>query len=560
MNKERSSIREVEKSGKPADVLLGDVPRQVQEAERKTAIVYVRVSDPGQAEEELSIPSQLERCRTKAEELGADVVRVFADEGKSGRFDKRAAFQDAIAYCENFPTDYLVTWSTSRFARNKLDAGIYKLKLEIAGTRIVYVSQAIDREDDTGWVTESMFEIFDELQSRMISKDTRRSMETNARNGHWNGGGVPFGFRVVPDPRNEKRRRLVPDDAEAPILQRIFDMRLNGMGAQAIALQLNAEGLRNRKYRWTRKSILRLLHNETAIGHIVFGRRRGRLKRVEPRERWIVVKSHKAIVDPVKFATVQQLLADADMTTGRGASMRSKFVFTGLLRCGRCGGALSTESAKGRSRRYWYYNCRTAQTQRACDNRRLRARELDDWLIDEIVERVLAATNLKDLAEELDQQARSWEEDRARRRRGILRQIDEAERRQENLFEVLEVEGKGTRDLPEIMARLRRYKTRLVELRRELAELDAQEPPKLDLTEEDLQELGEILREAIKTTDDPKKLRSFFSSFIQQIVVGNDQIRIEYRPERLVACHQAGVVPSKGLWLPGRDSNPRPSG
>ncbi len=86
----------------------------------KTAVIYARVSTVRQADEELPIASQIEQCKAKAESLGARVDRVFVDEGKSGRTDERQAFQDAINYCElAFPT-YLVTWSTSRFSRNKL--------------------------------------------------------------------------------------------------------------------------------------------------------------------------------------------------------------------------------------------------------------------------------------------------------------------------------------------------------------------------------------------------------------------------------------------------------
>lgn len=210
--------------------------------EEKTAIVYVRVSTARQAEEELPIESQIVACEKKAKTLDAKIVKIFADEGISGRSDVRPAFQDAIAHCEVFRPDYMITWSTSRFARNRVDAGLYKRRLEQAGVKLIYCSIDINLEDDSGWMTDSVLEIFDELYSRQISQDTKRSMMKNATEGYWNGGCRPFGFRVIPDPANEKRRRLAPDESEAAIVQKIFDLRIEGHGAKTLAFMLNAQG------------------------------------------------------------------------------------------------------------------------------------------------------------------------------------------------------------------------------------------------------------------------------------------------------------------------------
>ncbi|EGW52998.1 recombinase family protein [Candidatus Endoriftia persephonae] len=159
----------------------------------KTAVIYARVSTARQAEDELPLESQIQQCAAKAESLGARVDRIFVDEGRSGRYDDRPDFQAAIAYCEVMSPDYLITWSTSRFARNKIDAGMYKLRLAKAGIDIQYVSLNIDRNTDGGWVTESVLELFDELYSRQVSADTTRSMLKNAQEGYFNGGRVPFG-------------------------------------------------------------------------------------------------------------------------------------------------------------------------------------------------------------------------------------------------------------------------------------------------------------------------------------------------------------------------------
>ncbi|HAS51559.1 MAG TPA: hypothetical protein DCS21_07375, partial [Gammaproteobacteria bacterium] len=164
----------------------------------KTAVIYCRVSTVRQADEELPLQSQQQRCEDKARNLDATVLRVYADEGLSGQSDSRPAFQQAILYCETHSPTYLITWSTSRFARNRLDAQLYKRRLSKAGTTLVYAAMDIDRETDGGWLTEGILELFDEFTSKQISADTRRSMIKAAQCGYWCGGHPPFGYQSVP--------------------------------------------------------------------------------------------------------------------------------------------------------------------------------------------------------------------------------------------------------------------------------------------------------------------------------------------------------------------------
>jgi DNA invertase Pin-like site-specific DNA recombinase len=63
----------------------------------KRAAIYARVSTDEQAERDLSIPFQLERCRYHAQGKGWVVVKEYVDAGESARTDKRPKFQEMIA-------------------------------------------------------------------------------------------------------------------------------------------------------------------------------------------------------------------------------------------------------------------------------------------------------------------------------------------------------------------------------------------------------------------------------------------------------------------------------
>ena len=59
------------------------------EPKKSRAVIYARVSSARQAEDGLPVQSQVEQCQEKAHALGARVLRVFRDEGLSGRTTRR---------------------------------------------------------------------------------------------------------------------------------------------------------------------------------------------------------------------------------------------------------------------------------------------------------------------------------------------------------------------------------------------------------------------------------------------------------------------------------------
>lgn len=196
-----------------------------------TAVVYARVSDRKQSEQDVSLPTQIEIGTRRAEELQARVLRVFTDDAKSAwRENNRPAFDAAVDMASGLEATYFICWDSARFARNKYEAMINKRLLDEAGVQLVYISSPIDRTSDMGWAMDGVMEIFNELQSRRISADTRRSMMRNARLGYWVGGRQPFGYMSTPAPDNEKRRKLVPVAAEVDLVREIFAMRARGQG------------------------------------------------------------------------------------------------------------------------------------------------------------------------------------------------------------------------------------------------------------------------------------------------------------------------------------------
>lgn len=512
-----------------------------------TAIVYARVSTSRQADEGLPIESQIEQSKAKVESLGAKLLQVFHDDGISGRTAKRPAFQAAVDFCADHEVDYFVVWSTSRFARNKLDAAAFKQTLKKLGTRVVYVSCEIDSATDEGWFSESIFEIVDEHYSRVISKDTKRSMMKNARDGYYNGGVAPFGYRIVQD---GKRKRLEINPEEAGIVVDMFSMYLGGSGVKEITTRLNGQNISRRGAKWDKNTVTNLLKNMVYTGHIVFNKRDRVAGGIRPQAEWIIVPSHAAIISEEVFERVQAIFRERTPQRGKG-SPHSKFPFSGMLKCGSCGAGLHVESANGRSKTYHYYNCRAALRGIRCSVRRIKAQELDAWLIDTILETLFTPERMAELLRDVKELTGSWEKSRTAQLERLEKELRSTEAKLDNLFGILEETGKDTPNLGDLTTRLRMHKANKERIDKEILTINAQTGPEIEISQAEVEEYTEMFRGFILNTEDVKKQRLFFSTFIKQIVIHDDCVKIDYHPERLVNRKGFTLVQGKGPgWLP----------
>lgn len=515
-------------------------------AKKKTAIIYARVSTVKQADDGLPIESQIEQAEAKAEQLGATLMRVFKDEGISGRTSRRPAFQDAIAFCAAYKIDYFIVWNTSRFARNKVDAASYKKLLLSTSTRVVYASAEIDNKTDEGWFSESIFEIVDEHYSRVIARDTKRSMMKNARDGFFNGGRVPFGYSVVQD---GKRKRLSIIDSEAALVREMFRVYNAGAGCKEIAMRLNSEGRLKRGIAWNKSTVGLVLKSEVYIGFIVFNRSSSVERLRRPRDEWVLTKSHEPIVSEEVFTMTQELMDRRASKKGAG-SPHSRFVFTGILRCGACGSSMQMESAKGRTATYHYYNCRSAQKGQGCRNRRVSAQEFDEWMVAQILDKIMTPERIADIIKEIYELRGEWYIERDRKRSALVAELREAERRRNNLYETLELHGKNAPNLGDLTERLRHWKKCIDEAERSLTKLEEEVIPEIEIDESQIAEASMFLRDIVMSSGDAVKLRTFFAQFIERIVLDDTEVRVEYVQEKLVNQGGFALVHSKSSWLP----------
>lgn len=514
----------------------------------KRAVIYARVSTQRQADDGVSMESQIEQCRLKAHALGVEVDQVFRDDGVSGRTDNRPGFQAALAYCAANPVSHFISWSTSRFGRNLQEALKNVNQLRSWGTKSAYVHQDIDIDTDQGWMLAVITGMIDEMHSRNVAKDTLRSMISASRDGFWVGGRAPFGYK--PEAVG-KRHKLVPDEMNAEIVKLMFRLTLEeGLGAQAIALRLNAEGMTRNGKPWGKTSVAAILNNQSYMGVRLFNRTNKKTREAKPKEEVVQVDSHPALVSKEDFERAQIMMHERTPHQ-QGGTPKSTFAFTGLLRCGICGGQLQMTNGTGRGKRlYSYYSCLAHRTgQPRCLFKNIPAEAFDEWMLGEILDKVMTVETVKKVMDEVLANSHNWAEERALQRKALVKDMREQETRRKNLFELLETHGKNTPNLADVSARLRELSEGIEAIQRQLTVLEIRQAPDYSKMKFDPEIAAEMMQEVIRNCPDKRQLRGLLGTFVDKISVDTTRAIVEYREEALLRSPEP-TVHSGIRWLP----------
>ena len=261
-------------------------------------------------------------------------------------------------------------------------------------------------------------------------------MREAASRGFFLGSKAPFGYkRVKVNDGAKERPTLKVDPATAPIVKELFESSLRGNGLKEICKELTDRGITNRGNRWYKGGLHYLLTNEAYTGTAVWGRISKGEKAQDPVR---VEGAWPALVSRELFDSVQQAMRDRAPKVQRPARVGSKFLLSGLLKCGVCGRPYSGQGAK--SGQYGYYICGTLFRDGAgtCSARYLNAPRVEEFVVQKIRERILTEETIVELvtlvAEEIDAMAGEL----AGRLEVIEAELSDVRKRLERLYEALE--------------------------------------------------------------------------------------------------------------------------
>ncbi len=298
------------------------------------AAQYVRMSTEHQ---KYSTENQAEIIAAYAAVRGIEIVKTYADEGKSGlNIAGREALQDLIKDVTTGRPDFsvILVYDISRWGRfqDADESAYYELVCKKAGVAIHYCAEQFENDGSIGsTIIKSVKRAMAGEYSRELSAKVFTGQCRLITYGFRQGGPAGFGLRrvLVDEHRNTKaelsrgeQKSLQTDRVilrpgppeEVETVRRIYRMfTLQGLTEREIAGLLNEEGISTDQGRaWTRGTVHQVLTNEKYIGNNVYNRVSFKLKAkrvINPADKWVRADGvFEPIVEPDFFIAVQRII------------------------------------------------------------------------------------------------------------------------------------------------------------------------------------------------------------------------------------------------------------
>lgn len=225
---------------------------------------YIRVSDPKQDKEGLSLKMQGERITAYCEAQGLDLNCIYFDRGVSAaNIHLRHGFMACLDEVYGGKVDGLVVFKLDRAFRSTRDAIATAEKLDKLGRDFISLSESINTTSSMGKLFFTMMAAFAQFERDVTAERTLAVVEDKVNRGEKIGGYIPFGYAVDEKPRPGSDRPLkvlVPDPAEQATINRMRKLKAKGQSLSAIAKKLNKQGVPTRTgTAWSHKTVAKII-------------------------------------------------------------------------------------------------------------------------------------------------------------------------------------------------------------------------------------------------------------------------------------------------------------
>ena len=341
------------------------------------------------------------------------------------------------------------------------------------------------------------------------------------------------------------KSKLEPEEDEALIVKRIFQMALGGEGGKDIAKALNKDGHRTRTGKvWGSTAINYMLRNEVYTGALVWMGKNGEVVQTP--------NAHPALVSQRDFDKVQQVPTDRRPRVRHPRTVTSQYLLSPVLHCAGCGAPMIGAPAKSGSYHYYRCNGNLKSGKELCAAPLVPKSKIEAFVIDRLKEVVLTGENLTDLVRMVNEEVRLLAGRRRQRLEEVGKQLETVNQKLLKYYIAFE---KGTmsddaapriRELGAEQTKLQRAKDKA------LAELEDTSPKELD-SEEVLHYVKDL--KALLSRSTFMEQKTFLRSFVKRIDFKPEQVSIEYTipmPIEKDKTSEREVLCIKRLGSPGR--------
>ena len=371
--------------------------------------IYTRVSTTMQIDG-YSLDAQKARMKAYADFNDYQIVGEYEDAGKSGKsIEGRASFCRMMEDIKSGKdgVSYVLVFKLSRFGRNAADVLSTLQVMQDFGVNLICVEDGIDSSKDAGKLMISVLSAVAEIERENIRVQTMEGRIQKAREGRWNGGFAPYGYRLVDGV-------LQINEDEAPAIRTIFEQYVNtDTGTNGLSKYLETHGFQKLARQngtsplFSATLIRAILKNPVYCGKIAFGRRK--LEKIHgtrneyhqvPQENYLLVDGlHEGIVSEELWnaAQVKLLVQSKRYEPVNRSKTEQAHLLSALVKCPICGAGMYSNKCTKRKKdgtpykSFSYYSCKHRKMQRGqkCDfNKQIQEEVLDNAVVEVIIKLV----------------------------------------------------------------------------------------------------------------------------------------------------------------------------
>ena len=391
----------------PCTMVLSADPQKKGEDnvdQQKITILYCRLSNEDALDgESNSIANQRSILTKYAAERGFTNIRVLVDDGYTGTNFNRPGVQEGLSLVEQGLVGTWIVKDMSRFGRDYLQVGRYtEIVFPSYDVRFIAVNDGVDSERGDNDFT-PFRNLFNDFYAKDTSKKVRSVMKARGTSGK-HMGKPPYGYRSDPQDKDH----WILDEEAAPVVKRIFDLTIAGIGPCRIARILEADQVPTvkalyamrkgkpapeRPCHWHEQSVVGILERMEYTGCVCNFKTYSKSYKLKKRipnakeDMFILPGTQEAIAPQEQWDRVQELRKNKRRVT-KG---ERQGLFSGLLFCADCGSKLNFATCKRFKGRQDRYVCAKYRSGRGtCSGHIIR----EEVLRDVVLERIRAVTEM----------------------------------------------------------------------------------------------------------------------------------------------------------------------
>lgn len=329
----------------------------------RSAAIYARISSDVEGSG-LGVARQVQDCRRLADSLGWAVGEEYVDNDLSAYSGKaRPSYLRMLEDLRDGLRDAVIVYHVDRLTRRPVELEEFVAAVDAAKVRHVrFVVGDMDLGTGDGLMIARMLGAMAAHESATKSRRVKRKMEQNAAQG------LPHGGRTRPYGYGEDKIAVRGD--EASVVRALATRYLAGESLRSLATWLDTDGIRTVNGNPWQTSTLRAMLSSGRIAGL---------------------RQHNGtVVGPAVWAGIitedehRRILARMAERKSSGRRTPQRYLLSGLLRCGRCGGRLFS-SPRRTTRRYV---CQSGPDHGGCGRLTVTADALERLISDAVIYRL----------------------------------------------------------------------------------------------------------------------------------------------------------------------------